>query len=125
MRNSTSETSAKRRRRVATAKYWQRTISLLSQRDQLIDEILLRSRAGAPAPLIKKAGTLLTRFWARADWRSREELLRAARWLLSVGATQSAIAVPKARTRNANRYNVGASFKSAPNRKQLRNCAPT
>ena len=116
MRNRTSETSAKQRRSVATAKYWQRTISLLSQRDQLIDEILLRSRAGAPAPLIKKAGTLLTRFWARADWKSREELLRAARWLLSSGSDTVGNGSAEGPRQESQSVQWGASFKSAPNR---------
>jgi hypothetical protein len=113
---------AKRRARAATVKHWQRVTPLLSQRDQLIDEILVRSRAGGSSPLLKKATTLLTRFWVRADWKSREEILRAARWVLSVGATQSAMATAKARPSKPDRHSVGADFKSEP---KLRNSEPT
>jgi hypothetical protein len=77
------------RRTGARGRYWQRITSLLSQRDRLIDEILLvRSRGHVPSPrLIDKAHALLTRFWARADWESREEVLRTARWLVTLGRT--------------------------------------
>jgi hypothetical protein len=86
----------KRRPCKPTDKYWDNVVPLLSQRDQLIAEILARSRSGTPSPLIKKAGTLLTRFWARADWKSREELLRAAQWLVNLGVTQAVVATPRA-----------------------------
>src|SRR5262249_24576698 len=81
--------AAQRRGGPARGKYWERVTSLLSQRDQLIDEILLvRSRGQVSAPrLIDKAHALLTRFWARADWESREEILRTARWLVTLGRT--------------------------------------
>jgi hypothetical protein len=65
--------------------HWERETFLLSQRDHIIDEILLRSQAGTSSPFTKKASALLTRVWARADWQSREEILRAARWFLDVG----------------------------------------
>ena len=77
---------AKRRGSTATPKYWQRTTALLAQRDSLMTEIAVaRSSAIVPAPLISKARALLTRFWSDANWDAREELLRAAGWLMRVG----------------------------------------
>src|SRR5262245_2347857 len=87
-------TLARRPGRASAANYSQRVISLLSQRDDLMNEILaMRSRP----PLVKKAGTLLTRFWARADWQAREEILQSARWLVKVGKIQSAMTPAKVR----------------------------
>ena len=64
----------------AASRYAEHVVLLLSQRDNLMDEIQAGLRTKAPSPLINKAGALLTRFWARADWRSREEILRTACW---------------------------------------------
>jgi hypothetical protein len=64
--------------------------SLLSQRDEQVSEIaMLRSRTSAPSPFVKKAETLLTRHWSRADWQAREEILRTVRWLLSMARLES------------------------------------
>jgi hypothetical protein len=63
-------------------------VSLLSQRDAQVTEIvMLRSRA--PSAFIKNAETLLTRYWARADWQAREEILRTVRWLLSMARLEA------------------------------------
>ena len=102
------------------SEYRKNATSLLLQRDQLISEILLHSHAAVPSPLIKKAGKLLARFWARADWKSREEILRTARWLVSVGATQSAMAAQKSGIGSANRYSAGNNFTSSLRRKRRR-----
>lgn len=65
-------------------------ISLLSQRDEQVTEIvMLRSCTPTPSRFIKKAETLLTRYWARADWQAREEILRTVRWLLSMARLES------------------------------------
>ena len=85
----------------AGSRYAQHVVLLLSQRDNLMNEIQAGLRAEAPSPLIKKAGALLTRFWARADWRSREEILRTACWLLGVARTHPA--APKVSVRRARR----------------------
>jgi hypothetical protein len=85
-----STTSAKQRGRSATPSYSKHAISLLSQRDALMTEIaILRSRSKVPHSSINKVGTLLTRYWSKANWQTREEILRAARWLLNVGKMQS------------------------------------
>ena|SRR5215467_4957461 len=69
-------------------------LSLLSQRDDLMTEIALL-RTCAPAAVINKAKTLLTRFWGRANGRSREDILKAARLLVQLGRLQSAMATAK------------------------------
>jgi hypothetical protein len=70
--------------------YSQHVSSLLSQRDEQIGEIvMLRSRTSTPSAFIKKAETLLTRYWARADWQAREEILRTVRWLLSTARLEA------------------------------------
>jgi hypothetical protein len=64
--------------------------SLLSQRDEQAGEIaMLLSHESTPSRFIKKAETLLTRYWARADWQAREEILRTVRWLLSMARLES------------------------------------
>jgi len=84
-----SATSPKRTGRSATPSYSKHAASLLSQRDALMAEIaILRSRAKAPRPSINKVGTLLTRYWSKANWQTREEILRAACWLMYVGNMQ-------------------------------------
>ena len=85
-----SATSPKQSERSARRSYSKHAISLLSQRDALMTEIaILRSRAKVPRSSINKVGTLLTRYWSKANWQTREEILRAARWLLNVGKMQS------------------------------------
>ena len=58
---------------------------------------ILRSRAKVPRSSINKVGTLLTRYWSKANWQTREEILRAARWLLNVGKMQSLTGTTKVR----------------------------
>jgi hypothetical protein len=104
---------AKRRPRGSKVKYQQRVTALLSQRDELIEGILVCTRARGPSPFLAKADALLTRFWARADWKGREEILRAARWLLDMASGQAAMpqaAVPRsAQPKNAGRRQADAS----------------
>jgi len=59
---------------------------------------MLRARYPAASPFLRKAETLLTRFWARADWQAREDILRTARWLLDMTRLQ-----PKPETLNMHR----------------------
>lgn len=76
-----------------------RTVKLLTERDQLVTEVsMLRARYPAASPFLRKAETLLTRFWARADWQAREDILRTARWLLDMTRLQ-----PKPETLNMHR----------------------
>jgi hypothetical protein len=56
-----------------------------------MNEIALRARLDALPPLLAKAKTLLTNFWARADWAARSELLPVARMLVVLGAAQPAL----------------------------------
>jgi hypothetical protein len=80
------------------ARHERQVVELLSEREAIMNEIALRARIGALPPMLAKARTLLTRFWARANWQSRAELLPAARMLLVLGAAQSGLkpARPKA-----------------------------
>ena len=89
---------ATRRRGKPAGSYSQHVISLLSQRDEQVTEItMLRSRG--PSPFLRKAETLLTRYWARADWQAREEILRTVRWLLSMARLESAKPAGEVRTK--------------------------
>ena len=69
-----------------------------------------RSRAGMPVALYNKAGALLTRFWARANWPEREEILKTVRWLLNVAKMQSSMTPANGRSGRRN-----------PSRRQLKN----
>jgi hypothetical protein len=73
----------------------------------------LRSRAGVPVALYNKAGALLTRFWARADWRQREEILKTVRWLLNLAKLQATMAPA-----------IASSGKRDPSRRQFQIEAP-
>jgi len=55
----------------------------LQQRELLVAEVAQLRANGAP-PLADKAQQLLTRWWAKADWAAREQLLRTARWLVQL-----------------------------------------
>lgn len=37
-----------------------------------------------PSAFLNKAETLLTRYWAAANWQAREEILRSVQWLLNL-----------------------------------------
>jgi hypothetical protein len=81
-----SKTSAKQRVPSPSRAYSKRMKLLLSQRDALMAEIaILSTNARIPSSTIGKTRSLLTRYWSKADWQGREEILRAARWLLNVG----------------------------------------
>jgi hypothetical protein len=104
-------TSVGRREDTSTARYSGRVRSLLSQRDRLMNEIVaLRSVATAPAPFLDKADQLLTVFWGKATWQSREEILRSAQWLLTIGNKSVVLraAGPSGRRKHANGAPRGA-----------------
>jgi hypothetical protein len=56
-----------------------------------MNEIAMRARLGRLPPLLAKAKTLLTNFWARSDWTARAELIPVARMLVVLGAAQPAL----------------------------------
>jgi hypothetical protein len=85
-----SKTTPKQRGPSPSRAYNKRTVSLLSQRDALMAEIaILSAHARVPCSAVGKTRSLLTRYWSKADWQGREEILRAARWLLNVGKMHS------------------------------------
>jgi hypothetical protein len=88
-----------KRRLPAPAASWKtqherRVIGLLSEREAIMNEIGLRARIAALPPMLAKARTLLTRFWAKANWQGRAEILSVARMLLVLGAAQAGLATP-------------------------------
>jgi hypothetical protein len=87
----------------------QRTRQLVSQREDIMAEIALRTRLGAVTPVITKIRTLLTRFWAAANWSERAELLSVARWLLQLDVAQIALVQHKM-ARSKRRPRKGQAF---------------
>jgi hypothetical protein len=71
--------------------YEQRLNALRGEREAIMKEIELREMSGASSPIYKKARTFLTHFWAKSDWQGRSELIAGARWLVGIGAVQSAL----------------------------------
>lgn len=57
---------------------------VLRQRERLIAELQGLSTIQGCSESAKKAQQLLTRWWARADWKARVELLRVAEWVIRV-----------------------------------------
>lgn len=54
-----------------------------TQRERLFAELAqLREVRGPSARSIETARVLLMRWWGKANWRTREQLLRAADWLI-------------------------------------------
>ena len=54
-----------------------------NERKRLFDEITtLREARGPSARAIETARILLTRQWIKANWRTREQLIKAADWLV-------------------------------------------
>jgi hypothetical protein len=68
-----------RKRRVSRA-------VLRSHRDNYLDELKRRALCGATNRFSDKAIVLLTRHWAKTHWNGRADLLRAAHWLICIGA---------------------------------------
>ena len=64
----------------------ERIEGILRQRERLIVEVQSLSTVEGCADSAKKAQQLLTRWWAKADWTAREELLRVAAWVIRVEA---------------------------------------
>jgi hypothetical protein len=64
----------------------ERIEGILRQRERLIVEVQSLSTVEGCAESARKAQQLLTRWWAKADWKAREELLRVAAWVIRVEA---------------------------------------
>lgn len=73
--------------RIREAGQRQRIENILRQRERLIVEVQALSTVEGCAESARKAQQLLTRWWAKADWKAREELLRVAAWVIRVEAT--------------------------------------
>jgi hypothetical protein len=60
-----------------------------NERNRLFDEIAtLREARGPSARAIHTAQVLLTRHWIEANWRTREQLIKAAHWLVHLESTR-------------------------------------
>jgi hypothetical protein len=68
----------------------QRIKIVLAQRDRLIADIAALRARGGSSKFVDNAQQLLTRWWSRANWDGREELLRSADWLVRLEQRQSA-----------------------------------
>lgn len=54
-----------------------------NQRKRLFDEMTeLREARGPTARAVETARLLLTKQWIKANWRTREQLIKAADWLV-------------------------------------------
>lgn len=72
----------------ATPSAYDRADEIAAQRDQLVAELRrLETADGPPADFAAKARDLLTRAWAKADWKGRQDLLKAAQWMVHLGTT--------------------------------------
>lgn len=58
--------------------------SIVLERDRLITEVLALREQGADSKFVTNTQQLLTRWWSKAGWTAREELLKSAEWLLQI-----------------------------------------
>lgn len=73
-----------------------------SHRKRLFDELLqLRELQGTSARSIDTARALLTNWWAKANWRTREELIKSADWVVRLESTRAIRLPPTLRGRLA------------------------
>jgi hypothetical protein len=94
-------TSASGRSGGKSRSYSRHALSLVARRDELVSEIALLRSVKQPSPFLSKAETLLTRYWAGANWQAREEILRGVNWLLNLARLPSAGPAAQARTRRS------------------------
>lgn len=86
-----------------------REITRISLREQLMKEIrFMRLLPNGPTPPVKRAATLLNRYWIEANGQSRDEILKAASWLVRVAKMQSSMALQQALS-NSKKRSVGMS----------------
>ena len=68
----------------------QQAEDIRAQRGRLMDELARwREQSDASLSSVAKAQELLTRWWSRADWSGRAELLKAAEWLIRLEQRRS------------------------------------
>lgn len=79
-RNTHASTNASQPRQTSR----QRVDQIVRQRERLIAEVQNFSAEQGRSESAQKAQQLLTRWWAKADWKAREELLKAAEWLIQM-----------------------------------------
>jgi len=69
----------------ALARASDRADDISAQRDALVAEVKrLQDALGTSARFATKARDLLTRAWSKADWDGRQDLLKAAQWLVQL-----------------------------------------
>jgi hypothetical protein len=61
----------------------------MQQRDRLVAELTALRAAEPRSPIADKAFELVTRWWGPASWTGREQLLKAATWLVRLGKLQT------------------------------------
>lgn len=69
--------------------------TIVARREHLVAEINLLLARGETSQFAKNARKLLNRSWASANWHTRENLLKAADWLVRLeqrGGPYSAVA---------------------------------
>ncbi len=72
-------------RRTASASNHRRVEEIIAQRDRLAAEVSRLERAlGSSARFAAQARELLTRAWGKADWSARQDLVKAAQWLIDL-----------------------------------------
>ena len=67
---------------------------IVARREQLVAEINLLLARGETSQFAKNARKLLNRSWASANWHTRENLLKAADWLICLEQRSDPSAVP-------------------------------
>lgn len=86
---SERQTRSPARKRPAAAPAKQALIE--KERNRLFDEVMmLREARGASGNALETARLLLTKQWIKANWRTREQLIKAAEWMLRVESQRDA-----------------------------------
>lgn len=81
-RTSKAPASAPARQHQPTSRL--RIEEILRERERLIARVQNLGSAEEHSEAARKAQQLLTRWWARANWNAREELLKAAEWVIQI-----------------------------------------
>ena len=66
------------------------TAAVIGERERLVAEIAAIRKLGQASDFTVKAERLLTRWWARANWKARARLITAAEWLLRLETNRGA-----------------------------------
>jgi hypothetical protein len=70
--------------------------SIVTRRLGLVSELAVLRQQGAESKFMDNAQQLLTRWWSRASWDAREELLKSADWLIRLQKNHAPPAEPSA-----------------------------